>query len=59
MLVQRLFLGAGRIVGDHRYSAFVSDGVTQAITVIGGIGHADLGGEALDQRIGLRRIALR
>ena len=46
------------IVGDHRHSTFLSDGIAQAITVIGGVGHYDIGGQAFDQGIGLRRIAL-
>jgi len=36
-----------------------SDGVVQNITVTGGIGHNDLGGNVLDQDLSLRRITLR
>jgi hypothetical protein len=44
MLVQRVFLRAGRIVGDHRHSAFISDGIAQAIAVMSGVGYDDDGG---------------
>lgn len=41
-LVQRVFSSAG--VGDHRHSAFISDGIAQAIAVISGVGQDDVGG---------------
>ena len=58
MFVQRVFLCARRIVGDHRHSAFRGNDVAQMIAVIGGICHDNFGGQPLDQGIGLRRIAL-
>lgn len=39
-------------------TAFVGNGVTQAITVISGVGHEEVGSEALDKSISLRCIAL-
>ncbi len=43
---------------DDGERALGRDGLAQVIRVIGRIGHDDLGGQFLDQRGGLRRIAL-
>ena len=36
----------------------LGDCLTEAVAVIGGIGHDDLGRQALDQGVGLRGVAL-
>ena len=58
IFVERIFLCAGGVVGDDGHCLFVRDGVTQAIAVVGGIGHDDVGGQTFDQGFGLRRVAL-
>ena len=58
VLVQWVLLGAGRVVGDDRESSLLDDGLAEVIGVLGGVGHDDLGGEAVDQRAGLGCVAL-
>lgn len=48
MLVERIFPGARRVARDHGDSALVGDGLTEVVGVVGGVGHDDLGGQALD-----------
>lgn len=57
MFVQWIFLCARGIVGDDCHSAFRSNGLAQTIAVISGIGHDKVGGQFLDQSIGLWCIA--
>jgi hypothetical protein len=57
MVVERVLLGARGVVGDDGECALVSDRLAKMIGVIGGVGHDDLGGEALDQGAGLWCIA--
>ena len=58
VFVQGIFLCAGRIVWDHGQSALRRNEIAQAVTVVGGVGHDDIGGKPFDQGFGLRRIAL-
>src|SRR5258708_7887985 len=57
MLVERVLLGARGVVGNDGERALVGDRLADMVGVIGGVGHDDLGGEALHQGAGLRRIA--
>lgn len=56
MFVDPVFAGSGWIVGNDRNGAFVGNGLSQAVAV--SVGQDDFGGQAFDQGIGLRRIAL-
>jgi len=50
-------LSSARAVGrDDGRGAPVGDGLSQAVGVIGGLGHDDAGGHVLDQRQGLGSI---
>ena len=44
MLVERIFERARRVVGDDGDRPLGGDGLAQVISVIGRIGHDDLGG---------------
>src|SRR5258708_28297268 len=57
MLVERVLVGGRGVVGKDGERALVGDRLADMVGVIGGVGHDDLGGEALDQGAGLRRIA--
>ena len=56
MLVERVLLGARGVVGDDGECALVGDRLAEMVGVIGGVGHDDLGGKAVDQGAGLWRI---
>lgn len=58
MPVEGVSLCAGGVVGDHGEGALSGDGLAQAIAVIGGIGHDNLGRQSLDEGIGYRGISL-
>src|SRR3990170_3471353 len=58
VLVERVFAGTGRVVRDDGHGALGSDGLTEAIAVIGGIRHDDFCRQALDQGVGLWGVAL-
>lgn len=57
MLVEGMLLGARRVVGNDGEGTLGSDGLTEVIGIISGVGHHDLGGETFDQSAGLRGIA--
>ncbi len=57
MRVERMLLGARGVVGNDGECAFVGNRPAEMVGVIGGVGHDDLGGEALDQGAALWRIA--
>jgi hypothetical protein len=57
VLVDRVSLRPRRVVGDDSHGIFVCDHLAQAIGVVGGVGHDDLGGQAIDQGISLRAIS--
>ena len=57
MLVEGMFASPRGIVRDDRDSAFVSDSLAQAVTVVGCIGQYGFGWQAFDQRIGLRGVS--
>ena len=57
MFIERVFLGARRIVGNDGERALVGDRLAKVVGVIGGVGHDDLSGQAFDQGSGLRDIA--
>ena len=57
MLVERMLAGAGRVAGDDGDSALCGYGLTEMVGIVGGIGHDDLGRQAIDQRRGLRHVS--
>jgi hypothetical protein len=57
VLVERVFAGARRVVGNDGDRALGGDRLAEGIGVLGGIGHDDLGWQALDQAVGLRAVA--
>jgi len=57
MLVERIFFGTGRIVGDDRERAAVRDRLAEMVCIIGGIGHDDVCGQVFDQGCRLGRVA--
>src|SRR5260370_19976889 len=57
MGVERVLARSRRIVGDDGDGAFARDGQAEVVGVIGCIGDDDIGGHALDEGPGLRRIA--
>ena len=57
LLVERIFQGAGRVVGDDGFRAFGGDCLAEPVAIVGRIGHDDFGGKLLDQSIGLWCIA--
>jgi hypothetical protein len=57
VLVERELACAGGVVGDDRDGALGGDRLAQRVGIVGGIGHDDLGGRAVDQGVGLRAVA--
>ncbi len=58
VLVDPVFAGSGGIVRDDCYGPLFGNRFSQAVAVVGGIGQHDFCRQALDQGIGLRRVAL-
>ena len=57
VLVEGVLAGAGRVVGDDSDRALGGDRLGPRVGILGGIGHDDLGGQALDQGVSLRIVA--
>lgn len=57
LFVEWVLSGSGWIIGDDRDRAFISDCLAQRVCGIGGIGHHDFCGLALDHAVGLRAVA--
>ena len=57
MAVERVFLGARRVVGNDCQRALGRDVPAQSVAVIGGIGDDDLGGLFVKQALRLRCVA--
>ena len=55
--VELMLDGSGGVVGDDDLRPFCIDGAAQAVAVIGGIRHHDVGVEPLDEGVGVRSIA--
>jgi len=57
VLVEGAFPCSGRVVGNDRHSALIGGRLAQEVGIVGGIGHDDLGRQAVDQAIGLWVVA--
>lgn len=52
VLVKRVYLSAGGIVGDRSHRALPGDCFAERIGIVGGTRHDNFGGEAFDQAVG-------
>jgi hypothetical protein len=57
VLIKRMFFGARGVAGNDGDGVFVIDGLAEVVSVISGVCHDNLGGEAIDERGRLRDIA--
>ena len=57
VLVERVLLGAGWVVGNDGERVLVCDRLAKQVAVVGGVGHDDLSRQPLDQGLSLGRIA--